>query len=81
MTISKLVKLSQKGQFVLPKEMRVALGVKEGDALLVTLEEGRIVLTRPEHYARATRGLLEGTWGKTREEIDQYIGSERRSWP
>ncbi len=37
MTINKPVRLSKKGQFVIPKEMREALGVKEGDELLVTL--------------------------------------------
>lgn len=48
MTISKLVRLSKKGQFVIPKEIRKALGVKEGDELLVTLEEGRGMLIRPQ---------------------------------
>ena len=80
MTISKSVRLSKKGQFVIPKEMREALGVKEGDELLVTLEEERVVLTRPQQYARATRGLLKGTWGRTKQEVERYIERERRSW-
>jgi len=80
MTMSKSVRLSKKGQFVIPKEMREALGVKEGDELLVTLEGGRVILARPQQYAQATRGMLKGTWGRTKREVDRYIERERRSW-
>ena len=80
MTISKSVRISKKGQFVIPKQMREALGVKEGEELLVTFEAGKVVLTRPQEYARATRGLLKGTWGKDRKSVDRYIAKERRSW-
>lgn len=80
MTLAKSVKLSKKGQLVIPKEMRDALGVKEGDELLVVLEPGRMLLTTPRAYARATRGSMRGTWGRNRREIDQYLERERRSW-
>ena len=74
------VRLSKKGQFVIPKGMRDALGVKEGDEVLVTLEGRTVILTRPQEYARATRGLLKGTWGGGRKAVDQYLQRERRSW-
>lgn len=80
MTIIKSVRLSKKGQLVIPKEIREALGIEEGDELLMTLEEGRVILRRPEQYARTTRGLLKGTWGRTRRDITQYLDRERRSW-
>lgn len=80
MTTTKMVRLSKKGQFVIPKEVREVLGVKEGDELLITLEGRRVVLTLPQEYARATRGLLKGTWGKTRRAAERYIERERRSW-
>ena len=80
MTITRSVRISKKGQFVIPKEMREALGVNEGEDILVTLEEGRVILTRPQEYARKTRGLLKGTWGKTAKEVDRYLGKERRAW-
>jgi AbrB family looped-hinge helix DNA binding protein len=80
MTISKSVRLSKKGQFVLPKEMREALGIKEGDELLVTLEGEQVMLTRPQRYAQVTRGLLKGTWGRTKREVERYLEGERQSW-
>jgi AbrB family looped-hinge helix DNA binding protein len=80
MTVTKSVRLSGKGQFVIPKEMRDALGVKEGDELLIVLEGHRMVLTRPREYARATRGAMKGAWGRTRREVDRYLDKERQSW-
>jgi AbrB family looped-hinge helix DNA binding protein len=80
MTIAKSVRLSRKGQFVIPKEMREALGVGEGDELLVVLDDGRIVLTARKEHARATRGSLKGTWGRSRRKIDRHLDHERRSW-
>lgn len=80
MTMVKSVRLSKKGQFVIPKDMRVALGVKEGDELLVMLENGRMILSRPHHSAKATRGLMRGAWGRTRRDLERYFDSERTSW-
>lgn len=80
MTAPKSVRLSKKGQFVLPKAMREALGVEEGDELLVTLEGGRVVLTPRAEYARTTRGALRGTWGKDRRAVERYVAEERGSW-
>ncbi len=80
MTITKSVRLSKKGQFVIPKEIREALGVNEGEELLVTFEGRRVVLTRPDEYARATRGSLKGTWSKNRRAVVRYLEKERQSW-
>ena len=80
MNLTVPVRLSKKGQFVIPKTMRQALGINEGDELLVTLEGKSVVLTRPQDFARATRGLLKGTWGKSRGAIERYLQRERRSW-
>ncbi len=79
MTKLKTVKLGRKGQLVIPKEIREALGLKEGDRLLVGLEGGRVILTAPEEYARRSRGALRGTFG-TKEAIQAYLQAERDSW-
>jgi AbrB family looped-hinge helix DNA binding protein len=80
MNITKAVRISKKGQFVIPKEMREALGVKEGEELLVSFESGKVILTRPQEYAKTTRGLMKGTWGKDRKAVERYLEKERRSW-
>lgn len=80
MILNKMVRLSKKGQFVIPKTIREALGVKEGDKLIITFDQGQAIITRPEHYARSTRGLLKGTWGRTKREVVEYMDKERRSW-
>jgi AbrB family looped-hinge helix DNA binding protein len=41
-----LVQVSTRGQLTLPAEVRAAAGVAAGDTLLVTVEEGGIVLRR-----------------------------------
>jgi len=81
MTITKLVKLGRKGQMVLPKKIRDALGLKEGDSLMVVLQgKGQVILTTPEQYAALTKGMLKGTWGRNRQEIERYLKRERESW-
>ena len=60
-----IVTLSTKGQIVLPREIREALGLRKGDRLQVTLDGDRVVLTRLpgiegrdwQHW----RGCLSGT--------------------
>ena len=80
MTGSISVKLDKKGRIVIPKGMRDALGVKEGDEILVILKGRAVVLTRPQEYARITRGLLKGTWSRSKKAADRYLQTERRSW-
>jgi len=61
-----VVTLSSKGQIVLPREIRQALGLRKGDRLQLTREGDRIVLTpymetpSPEAWRR-WRGRLTGT--------------------
>jgi len=81
MTLTKVVRLGRKGQMVLPKEVREALKLEEGDSVLIALQdEGQAVLTTPERYAQLTRGMLRGTWGRTKEEIERYLQRERAAW-
>lgn len=79
MTKVKKVKLGRKGQVVIPKEVREALGLKEGDVLLVGVEGERVVLITPEEYAKRTKGALRGVWGG-REEISAHLEKEREEW-
>jgi len=42
-----LVKVTRKGQVTIPKSLRDALRIREGDIVEVTLENGRVVLSKP----------------------------------
>lgn len=78
MAVSKICKLGRKGQMVLPKEVRDALGLKDGDSfVLVFQREGQALLITPERYAALTRGLLRGMWGKTKADIGRHLAQER----
>lgn len=80
MVLARTVKLSAKGQIVIPQEMRDALAVAPGDRLVLLLQEGEVLLLSPAEYARRTRGLLRGTWGAGKEEVDGYLQRERDGW-
>ncbi len=41
-----LIKLCQRGVIVVPKEVRLALGWKEGDAILLQIENNRVMLSK-----------------------------------
>ena len=41
-----VLKVGRKGQLVLPQRVRAALGLREGDELLLTIEEDAILLKR-----------------------------------
>jgi len=60
--------------------MREKLGIKENDKIMMILDENGIVITTPGLYAQRSKGLLKGTWGKSKEEIEAYINGERKSW-
>jgi AbrB family looped-hinge helix DNA binding protein len=53
--------VSTKGQFVIPAEMRTALGIKPGTRIAVTQDGSRIVLEPvSEALVDKTRGMFRG---------------------
>jgi AbrB family looped-hinge helix DNA binding protein len=53
--------ISTKGQTVIPKEIREALGLKEGQKLAWTLRGGKLtIFPLPADPVRALRGILKG---------------------
>ena len=77
--VAKQVRLSTKGQVVLPLEVRKRMGLKPGDRLVVVGEDGIATLMTPKRYAESLRGAARGTYGKSRAEIDAYVCRERRT--
>lgn len=56
-----VVKMSSKGQLVVPAEMRKKLGIKPGQKVNLALVDGKAVITPlPEDPIKALRGALKG---------------------
>jgi AbrB family looped-hinge helix DNA binding protein len=69
-----ITSVSTKGQFVIPSEMRVALGIKPGTRIAVTQEGPRIVLEPvSEELVDKTRGLFSG-----KPSLSEELKRERR---
>lgn len=70
-------KVTSKGQLTIPKEVRRALGIREGDSLLFDVdEEGEEVRVRVERKP-VSFADYEGAWregkGMSLEEVNEYM--------
>jgi antitoxin ChpS len=76
------VRVGKKGQVVIPEYIRKSLNLDENSILSIYLDlnEDRVILIPANKLGSQTRGMLKGTWGSTREEVDNYINKERDSW-
>ena len=72
------VRLTSKGQMVIPKALREKYRLKEGSLLRMVAEDERIVLV-PETGLPFTglRGLMRSEWKK--RNLDELIGEAKRS--
>ena len=76
--ISKLISeskatLRKRNQITLPAEVIDLLGVREGDTLVISLEEGCATL-RPVRHSYA--GIAKGVYG----DAGNYVARERAAW-
>lgn len=78
--IARSVRVSTKGQIVIPQEVRRRLNIKPGDRLVIVGVEDEAILMKAKRYAESLRGIGRGIYGRTRGEIDAYVRSERRAW-
>jgi AbrB family looped-hinge helix DNA binding protein len=75
-----VLKLNEKSQIVISKQMRQALGLKPGDQLAAVVESDKIILRpKPKNPAARLRGIAKGTWGD-RTKIDAYLDKLRDEW-
>lgn len=73
-------KLSSRGQMVLPKEARQALGVEPGDVVLLVVEGDTVrIFPKPRNYTEYMRGLGKEMWAKLGGG-DRFLQQERASW-
>lgn len=75
-------RITSKGQVTIPKDVRTALGVKEGDSLVFEVENGgaRVsVIRKPVSFADYEGAWREGegmTWGEINAEIRDLRGHD-----
>ena len=74
------VRIGKKGQIVIPEYVRKNLKLSEDSILSIYLDDNKIMLVPADKIGTLTRGILKGTWGRTRKEVDEYIRKERESW-
>ena len=73
------VRVSGKGQVVIPKGVRDRLGLRAGDELSVNVQDGKIVLRkRPESYTDYMWGLHGDAWKGV--DAMEYVDREREAW-
>ena len=74
----KELKISDKGQVTLPKDMRDALGLKPGDAVVFTVDGDEIVITAKSVDFNELAGFLGAPPGgaATLDEIDATVTRE-----
>ena len=77
---SRSIRVSTKGQVVIPLEIRRSMGIKPGDRLIIIGGNEAAVLMKARRYAESLRGIAGGIFGGTREEIDAYVKGERQAW-
>jgi antitoxin PrlF len=68
-------KITSKGQVTIPKDVREALGLREGDSLLFEVEGDKVTvsaLRRPVSFADYAGAWREGK-GMSREEVNAYV--------
>lgn len=73
-------RLTSKSQITVPSVVRERLGLRPGDRGIWILRDDEAVLVSARRYATMTEGLLAGTYGRTRDEIRQYLEKEREGW-
>ena len=72
-------KVGERGQVVIPKPIREALGIRPGDRLIVEIAAGGVLMYRqPDSYTKALRGLYKESWAGV--EVAAYIEKEREEW-
>lgn len=80
MELLKKVRLSEKGQMVIPKVYRDELGLEAGSELVILRRGDTLVLVRAEAFGASTRGRLKGIWGRSADEIEKSVSAERDAW-
>ena len=78
--VAKSVRVSRRGQVVIPIEVRRQLGIRAGDTVVFVSGDHEAIVMKPGRYAESLKGMAKGMFGRTREEIDALVRAERQTW-
>ncbi|MBF7084595.1 AbrB/MazE/SpoVT family DNA-binding domain-containing protein [Desulfallas sp. Bu1-1] len=76
-----VVKISSRGQIVIPAEARNSLNLKEGDTLSVYIEDEKIVLKSKPKQAKIKKGIVDQTFGLLSDldyDLKNYVNELRK---
>jgi AbrB family looped-hinge helix DNA binding protein len=73
--------LDANGRIVVPSPFRRALGIEEGDEVILRLGEGEILITTPRHALRRARALVSRRVSGTRSLAAELIRERREEEP
>ena len=71
-----VTKVDRHGRVVIPAEQRRALGIKEGDAVVILLEEGELHILKQEEAIRRAQAMVM-KYTKGRSLVDELIAERR----
>ena len=72
------VTVSKRGYIVLPAQLRKQLRIESGTRVLLSKEDNKLILQPVPSFTDKLAGLTAGTFGKTAEEVQEYIDQERK---
>lgn len=73
------VKIGSNGRLVIPAEYRKALGVEEGDELLVRFVEGEVRISTPKAAIRRAQALVRRYVPEGQSLVDELINERREA--
>ena len=80
MKIVNSVRIGKKGQIVVPCYIRKSLNLSENSVLSIYQDGNKIMMIPADKIGTMTRGILKGSWGKNKHEINKNVKRERESW-
>lgn len=69
-----IVQINEQGRLVIPVQLRQQLGLVSGSKLVARIEEGRLVLEKPEEIAKRLRSTF-----KSHDSLADELIAERRA--
>jgi AbrB family looped-hinge helix DNA binding protein len=71
------VTISSRGYIVLPAKLRKEMNLNAGTRILLTKKNDKIILQPVSSFTEKLSGITRQSYGKSPQEVDDYIQNER----